>query len=182
MNSRTLIQELYKIFANDEILLRLLHYPAKNQRDNPLDKNKSDILTLPPVERFKIIDNVLVSRDKQLELDLSDNFSRINFYLGNKFPKRVYSSGARQLINNPEVAEQQVIIDINTNMEIDKVDWRLNWIRDRVQYLLHSKNVKQLIKLKPEDGYSINQTAKGFVGYRLIYYTVVTESSGCGQW
>lgn len=185
MSSHTLIGELYKIFANDEILLRLLHYPSKNQRDNPLDvtSDKPNILEMKDlVARQKIIDNVLVARDKQLELDTSSKFSRVNFYLGNRIPKRTYSAGARQLINNFNVSDQEIIIDVHTNMEIDKVDFRMNWIIDRIRFLLGNRQVKQLIPLRFSDSYPISQTTKGFVGYKLIYYTVSTESFGCGEW
>jgi len=185
MSSRTLIGELYKIFANDEVLLRLLHYPSKTAIENPLKvtPNQPNILEMTDLEkRQKIIDNILVARDKQLELDISSKFSRVNFYLGNRVPKRVYSAGARQLINNFNVSEQEVIIDVHTNMDIDKVDFRLNWIIDRIRFLLNSRQVKQLIPLRFSDSYHISQTTKGFVGYKLIYYTVSTESSGCDVW
>lgn len=182
MNNRNLIQEIYTVFINDEILLRLLHYPAKNQRDNPLDKTKPSILDLPPVDRFKIIDNVIYTTDKKLELDLDDKFNRINVYLGNSIPKRVYSSGAKQLINNPYISDQEVIIDINASMSINKVDWRLQWIMDRVNYLLQQKDVRQFTKLKFNEGYPINITAKGFVGHRLVYYTSIPQQQSNKGW
>ena len=179
MNITSLMKNIYVTLTTDETILRLLYYVPVNQLDNPLDSNKENILDKPPKEKSEIINNVIYFMDKKFELDPKKSFSRINFYLGERKPERKYSSGARMLISNPQVSRQELIFDIYTNMEIHQIDMRLMSIWERVNKLLFQKNVNTLTKLNFDYGYSINKTPDGFVGYRLIYYVVDSQSSGC---
>lgn len=179
MNIASLMKSMYGIFINDEILLRLLYYTPKNQIDNPLDENKQDLLNLPPNEKFNVINNLIYFTDKKLFLDPRNKFNRVNFYLGQRTPDRVYSSGARQLINNPLVSRQEVIIDIHVNVETDRIDFRMWDIIDRINKIMLHKDVKQFTTLKFDYGYNIEQTPDGFVGYRMIYYVKANQEGGC---
>ena len=179
MNLVDLMKGIYVQFTTDETLLRLLYYAPENQLDNPLDKSKENILDMDVEDKSKIIDNVIHPRDKTFKLDLKNKFSRINYYLNERRPERVYSSGARKLINNPAVSRQEIVIDIYTNIEIDKIDFRLYQIIERVNKLLSNKNYKQFTGMKLDASYTIIQTPDGFLGHRLVYYVISSQSSGC---
>lgn len=179
MNLLALMKGVYKQFTNDEILLRLLHYESVNQQDSPLSENKPNILDMEIDEKFKIIDNVIYTTDKKFKLDLDSRFNRINYYLNERKPEKVYSRGASKLVNNPLVSRQELVVDIHTNIEIDKVDMRQWQIVERVEYLLNNKIYKQFTGLKLSYSYVISNTPDGFVGYRLIYYVMSPQSVGC---
>lgn len=179
MNITSLMKNIYVTLTNDETFLRLLYYVPTNQIDNPLDKNKQNILEMTPKKKSEIINNTVYFMDKKFELDAKKSFSRVNFYLGERKPERKYSSGARMLINNPQVSRQEIIFDIYTNMEIHQIDMRLMSIWERINKLLFRKNVDMLTKLNFDYGYSITKTPDGFIGYRLVYYAIDSQSSGC---
>ena len=170
---------IYVQFTTDETLLRLLYYAPENQLDNPLDKSKDNILDMDAEQKSEIIDNVIHPRDKTFKLDLKNKFSRINYYLSERKPDRIYSSGARKLINNPSVSRQEIVVDIYTNIEIDKVDFRIHQIIERVNKLLSNKNYKQFTGMKLDYSHAIMQTPDGFIGYRLVYYVMSSQLTGC---
>lgn len=179
MNLVALMKGVYKQLTTDEVLLRLLHYESVNQQDSPLSEAKPNILDMEIDEKFKIIDNVIYTTDKKFKLDLESRFSRINYYLNERKPEKVYSSGARKLINNPLVSRQELVVDVHTNIEIDRIDMRQWQIVERVEYLLNNKIYKQFTGLKLSYSYVISNTPDGFVGYRLIYYVMSPQSVGC---
>ena len=179
MNLVDLMKGVFVQFTTDETLLRLLYYAPENQLDSPLDKSKENILDMDIEAKSEIIDNVMYPMDKKFKLDLKSRFSRINYYLNERRPDRVYSSGARKLINNPMVSRQEIVVDIYTNIEIDRIDFRLYQIIERVNKLLDNKNFKQFTGMKLDGGYTIMQTPDGFIGYRLVYYVMSSQVSGC---
>ena len=179
MNIVKMMEDMYLQFTTDEILLRFLHYFPENQNDKPLDKDKPNILELPLEEKFKIIEEVIYPRDKKFELDLVSNFARINYYLGERKPYSNYSNVSRRLSNNPYISRQEVIIDVHVNIDMDKVDMRLSRIVERVNFLVNNKRFSQFIGLKFDYGYTIYKTPDDFIGYRMVYYTLSSQSSGC---
>lgn len=179
MNVTVLMQEIYKVLINDETLLRYLHYLPKNQIDNPLSESKSNILDLPPEQKFDIINELVFFMDKHFKLDLKPKYNRVNFYLGERKPERVYSSGAGKLVNNPYVSKQEIVIDIHTEIKTNMVDMRMYLIIDRINSLIMNRDVKQFLELKFEDSYTITQTPDGFIGFRMVYYTLSSQVNGC---
>lgn len=179
MNLLALMKGVYVQLSTDEKLLRLLHYIPVNQDDNPLSEDKPNITTMDIESKSEIIDNVLYHTDKKFKLDLKSKFSRINFYLDERKPERVYSAGARKLVNNPLVSRQELVVDIHTNIEIDRIDMRQYQIVEQVEQLLNNRNYKQLVGLKFSYGYTIKNTPDGFIGYRLIYYVMSPQQVGC---
>lgn len=179
MNLVALMKGTYKQLSTDEKLLRLLHYIPVNQNDNPLSLDKPNITDMEIDSKFEIIDNVLYHSDKKFKLDLKSKFSRINFYLDERKPERVYSAGARKLVNNPLISRQELVVDVHTNIEIDRIDMRLYQIVERVEKLLNGKNYGQFVGLKFSNGYTIKNTPDGFIGYRLVYYVIASQQSGC---
>lgn len=179
MNVAEIMKGTYTVLSQDETLLRLLEYAPNNQNDNPLDPSKPNILDLPIEQRFDIIDKVLYSMDKKFRLDLDSRFSRVNYYLNERRPDKVYSSGARKLINNPMVSKQGMVFDIYTNIEIDRMDFRMYSIIERLGVLLNGKSFKQLTGLSFNDGYTIKNTPDGFIGYRLVYSLMSPQLTKC---
>lgn len=170
---------VYLQLSTDETLLRLLHYVPVNQNDNPLSSDKENILDLDIERKFEIIDNVLYHTDKKFKLDLQSKFSRVNFYLDERKPERVYSAGARRLVNNPLVSRQELVVDVHTNIEIDRIDMRQYQIVERIERLLSNQNYKQLVGLKFSNAYTIKNTPDGFIGYRLVYYVASSQQTRC---
>ena len=168
MDLVALMKGIYVQLTTDETLLRLLHYAPVNQLDDPLDVNKENILDMDVEKKSEIIDNVIHARDKAFELDLKNRFSRINYYLSNRIPDRKYSKGARKLVNNPRVSRPDI--------EIDKIDFRMYQIMERLNDLLSGKNYKQFIGMKLDSGYAIKQTPDGFIGYRMVYYVLDSQA------
>lgn len=179
MNIKTLMENMYLTFTTDERLLRYLYYVPKNQLDKPQDYKKPNILDMPPKQKYEIINNTIYFMDKKFRLDPKKSFSRINFYLGNRSPERKYSNGARQLINNPLVSRQEIVVDIYSNMDIHQMDMRMFSIYERIVSLLNNKNIGMFTDLKFDYTMNINQTDDGFVGMRLIYYALDSQSVGC---
>ena len=179
MNIKTLMENIYLTFTTDERLLRYLYYVPENQLDKPQDYRKQNILDMPPNEKYDIIRNTVYFMDKKFRLDPKKSFSRINFYLGNRSPDRKYSGGAKMLINNPLVSRQEIIIDIYSNMEIHQTDMRMFSIYERIVGLLNDKNVGMFTDLKFDYSLNIPKTPEGFVGLRLIYYALDSQSAGC---
>ena len=176
MDLVALMKGIYIQLTTDEALLRLLYYAPVNQLDDPLDVNKENILDMEIEQKSEIIDDLIHARDKAFELDLKNRFSRINYYLNNRTPDKKYSSGARKLVNNPFVSRQEVVIDIYTDIEIDKIDFRIYQIMERVNNLLNGKNYKQFIGMKLDSGYTIKNTPDGYIGYRMVYYVLDSQS------
>ena len=176
MDLVALMKGIYVQLTTDETLLRLLHYAPVNQLDDPLDVNKENILDMDVEKKSEIIDRVIHARDKAFKLDLKNRFSRINYYLSNRIPDRKYSKGARKLVNNPRVSRQEIVIDIYTDIEIDKIDFRMYQIMERLNDLLSGKNYKQFIGMKLDSGYAIKQTPDGFIGYRMVYYVLDSQA------
>lgn len=176
MDVVALMKGIFVQLTTDETLLRLLYYAPVNQMDNPLDVNKENILDMDIERQYEIIDHVIHARDKAFELDLKNRFSRINYYLNDRRPDRKYSKGARKLVNNPLVSRQEIVIDIYTDIEIDRMDFRIYQIIERVNDLLNGKNYKQFTGMKLDSGYTIKQTPDGFIGYRMVYYVLDSQA------
>lgn len=158
MKMRDNVMEIYKILANDEMLLRLLYYAPSNLGDDPLDSSKPNILDKPIEEKWQIIQDVIKSGIKQSELD-SIPKCRLLIYPGNR-------RGSR---NNYLLSNQDIVIDVITHITFDNVDFRCSWICDRVNELLNNTSFIGVSKLYFIDGGQITNLPSEYVGYRLVY-------------
>lgn len=180
MSQFNLIDGAYNQLIQDECLIRYLHYIPKNQLDNPLDPTKQNILDLPLQDKFKVINNTIRFMDKKFLLDLDSQFGRINVYLGERKPYTSYSAGARRLVNNPYVSRQELVVDVLIPLNTNRMDMRLLKVIERVGFLLNYKNYKQFLDLRWDFGYTITNTPEGYVGYKMIYYTLSPQESTGG--
>lgn len=151
MKMRENLIELYKVFYNNQPLLKLLNYPSTSYYDDPLvkpditDRNiKTDL-----IKRSIVVDDLTVERNKGRVL--------------------IYPNG-RYNTSNYIVAKQTVNIDILVPIKMDEVDFRLAWVCDHVNSLLHDERITGLLgKVAFRGGTPIRLGKDGYVGYQLSY-------------
>lgn len=171
------LEKIFIELSKDEVLLRLLHYVPKNALDDPLDKSKKDITSLK--DKHEIISKVLVPTDKTYDLVLDSKMCRICFYTGTRKPQTNYNNFSRRLEDNPYVSDQVYNFDVYVHVDIDIVDFRMTWICDRLNDLLLLNKVTDIGNYILAFSSPINNTPKGFIGYKLAYSTISSqESSG----
>jgi len=179
MKLKESLEKLFNELSKDEELLRLLHYAPKNALDDPLDKSKQDITSLKDEDKHKIISKVLMPSDKTYDLVLDSKMSRICFYTGSRKPQTSHNTFAGRLQDNPYVSDQIYNFDVYVHVDIDIVDFRMTWICDRLNELLLLNKVTDIGSYILAFSSPINNTPKGFIGYKLAYSTISSqESSG----
>jgi hypothetical protein len=151
MKMRQNLRDIYLMFINDEILLRLLYYPP----EDPLDPAKEDILSKS--DKWSIIDDRIVLTSKVDDLE-EGSVEKCRLLL---FP------GRRGNTNNYALANQEIVIDLLVHFKYEK-DQRLEWISDRVNELICHEKVTGVGEMKFKDGNPIS-APKNYIGYRLKY-------------
>jgi len=171
------LEKMFIKLTSDEELLRLLHYNPKNALDNPLNKTKPDILSLSDENKDEIIKKVLVPSDKTYDLVLQSEMSRICFYTGTRKPQSNYSGSSGRLQDNPYASDQIYNFDVYVHVDIDIVDFRMTWICDRLNELLLLNSVTDVGDFILAFSSPINNTPKGFIGYKLAYTTTSLQET-----
>lgn len=156
MKMRENMQDIFKLISSDETLLRLLYYKPVDAIDNPLDDFKEDILLMPELEKWAIINDRIKTTKKTNDLDDVPK-CRILFY-----------SGSRGSTNNYLLANHRIIFDVIVHYEYEEVDLRLSWICDRINDLLSNSKITGIGKLNFVSGENL-QVPNNYVGYRLVY-------------
>lgn len=156
MMMRENLQDIYRLLTQDETLLRLLYYKPSNYNDNPLDKSKQNILDMEESEKWKIIQDRIVTTIKTSGLD-KEKKCRILFYPGKR-----HSTG------NYLISSQLINFDVLVHIEFDEIDMRLSWICDHLNELLFKNRITGVGKISFVDGDKL-LTPDEYVGYRLIY-------------
>lgn len=150
MKMRENLIELYKVFYNNQPLLKLLNYPSTSYYDDPLtkpditDQNVKNNL----IKRSIVVDDLTVERNKGRVL--------------------IYPNG-RYNTSNYGVADQIVNIDIFVPIKMDEVDFRLSWICDHINSLLHNEKITGIGKISFSGGRPIINAVKDYIGYQLSY-------------
>lgn len=154
MQMRKNLQDIYRLFVNDETLLRLLYYLPKNQLDDPLDPNKPNILELE--NKWDIINDRIKPTPKTDDLDQVPK-CRLLFY-----------PGARDNTNNYLIADQEFVIDVLVHFDYENVDFRMSWICDHVNELLFDKRITGMNNIDFYGGRPIS-APENYVGYSMKY-------------
>ncbi|MEQ6355253.1 hypothetical protein ABNX05_11545 [Lysinibacillus sp. M3] len=175
MKLKESLEKLFIDLSKDEELLRLLHYVPKDALDDPLDKSKTDITSLK--DKHKIISKVLMPSDKTYDLVLDSKMSRICFYTGSRKPQTGYNNATRRLQDNPYASDQIYNFDVYVHVDIDIVDFRMTWICDRLDELLLLNSITDVGDFILAFSSPINNTPKGFIGYKLAYTTTSLQES-----
>ncbi len=175
MKLKESLEKLFIELSKDEELLRLLHYVPKNALDDPLDKLKPDITSLK--DKHKIIEKVLIPSDKTYDLVLESKMSRICFYTGSRKPQTSYNNVSRRLQDNPYSSDQVYNFDVYVHVDIDIVDFRMTWICDRLNELLLLNRITDIGDFILAFSSPINNTPKGFIGYKMAYSTTSLQES-----
>lgn len=150
------IAAIYKVFTNDETLLRLLYYKPVDANDNPLDPLKQDILTMDAITKANIINDLIKTTPTVTDLSNTEK-CRILFY-----------PGRRTSTNNYLIAKQEIVFDILVHFDFDNVDLRLSWITDRLNELVCNQKITGLGKVYFVAGGSIG-APPNYVGYRVTF-------------
>jgi hypothetical protein len=175
MKLKESLEKLFIELSKDEELLRLLHYDSKNALDDPLDKLKPDITSLK--EKHKIISKVLMPSDKTYDLVLDSKMCRICFYTGTRKPLTSYNTSSGRLQDNPYASDQVYNFDVYVHVDIDIIDFRMTWICDRLDELLLLNRITDVGDFILAFSSPINNTPKGFIGYKLAYTTTSLQES-----
>lgn len=151
MRMRENLIELYTVFYNNQPLLKLLYYPSTSYYDDPLTKpNITDQnIKKDLVKRSIVVDDLTVERNKGRVL--------------------VYPDGRFNASHNYGLADQIVNIDIFVPIKMDEVDFRLAWICDHVNSLLHNERITGVGKIVFRGGRPIIKAVKDYIGYQLSY-------------
>lgn len=176
------LKKIYRLLSNDEILLRLLHYIPKNAKDNPLDPTKTDICSLPPLDKKEILDSVLIPSDKTYDLQLATKICRICFYTGTRQPLSNYSKSTRALTDNPYASEQKYNFDVYVHVDVDIMDFRINAILDRLNEILLLEKVTDVGDYVLDFISPIMNTPDGFLGLKAVYKTVSLQEGSERKW
>lgn len=156
------IQDIYKVLTSSETLLRLLHYIPEDKSDLPLDPEKQNILDMDELEKWKIIESLIIPTEKSDSL-LTEPKCILFFY-----------PGQRKSTGNYLAAKQAIFFEWYVPYTTEILDQRMEWIADTINDLVFNKSITGLNKIKHEFGGRV-QAPNGFVGYSLIY------SFGSGQ-
>lgn len=154
MQMRKNLQDIYRLFANDETLMRLLYYLPKNQLDDPLDPQKPNILEME--DKWDIINDRIKPTPKTDDLDQEPK-CRLLFY-----------PGVRDNTQNYLIADQEFIVDVLVHFDYENVDFRMSWICDHVNQLLFDNRVTGMSNMDFVGGRPIS-APRNYVGYSLIY-------------
>jgi|SRR5690625_779959 len=156
MRIRQHILEIFDALTTDESLLRLLYYPSKNLMDDPLDSNKTDILSMDRREISEIIDDRVKFTPNTDALDESKK-CRICYYAGD-----------RRKTANKYSMDQEVVFDVITHRHFQETDLRLYRIVERIDYIIKNSNFSAFGEVAEVDGhpFSVNEE---YLGYRVIY-------------
>jgi hypothetical protein len=150
------IQDIYGVLISDETLLRLLYYLPEDANDSPLSPTKQNILSMPELEKWSIISDVIKTSAKTDDLTFTPK-CRLFIY-----------PGRRGSTNNYLFADQRIIFDVLVHFDYEDVDLRLEWICDTVNELIFNQRITGMGKVLFEIGEKIS-APEGYVGYRLIY-------------
>jgi hypothetical protein len=156
MNMRDNLRDFYKVLTNDETLLRLLHYKPSSPLDDPTSPTKPDILGLPTLDKWNIINSLIYATPKTDDLN-TQAVCRLFFY-----------PGRRSSTSNYLFSTQEVIFDVLVHFDFENVDQRMSWIADRVNDLVCDQRITGFGKVEFKSGSGINAPT-GYVGYRLVY-------------
>ena len=166
-NLKENLENIYNALQSSEKLLRLLHYMPKNASDDPLSISKQDVSALP--KRYEIIANTLVPSDKTYDLDLESKICRLCVYTGTRRAQQNFNQGMGQLNDNVYASDQVYNFDVYAHIDVDVVDFRMMWIVDTVNEILFQENVTDIGRFRLAFSSPINNTPKGYVGYKLAY-------------
>jgi hypothetical protein len=173
-----------KLLRNDENLLRLLYYPAKNFSDDIFEVTDArKRITPPPGElnpaptdtyvggvisnklRHSLIYSTIKVQDLQMnkpDTVLTVNgiaypSSRLIFYMGNRTPN-----------SNYQYPFQEVVIDIYVHTSVDALDYRLSKLCDYVTELVDGKRIAGIGVAEARGG-NPNPLSAEYIGYRLYF-------------
>jgi len=156
MNMEKCIKDVFKVFCEDETLLRLLYYKPTSGIDDPLSTDKPNVLELDEEDLWIFINDSIKTTPKVDGLDTVSK-CRILVYPGN-----------RRSNGNYLIANQNIIIDVLVHFDFDEKDLRLCKICDRVNDLLFYERITGLGKITYDDGRPISAPIN-YIGYRLTY-------------
>lgn len=161
------LNDIVRVFRNDETLIRLLYYPPVDIVENTVDP-LSDTTILPNILEmdddtiWNIIDLRLKTFPKDDDL-VCDPICRLYVYAGRRFPN-----------SNYKMASQQIIVDILCHKYFEK-DLRSMRLSDRINELLVEERITGMSKIDYVDGSPIS-APNDYVGYRHIYQFGSTRS------
>jgi hypothetical protein len=150
------MQDIYKVLTSSEKLLRLLYYKPINATDDPLSISKTNILDMPELTRWEIIQDRIKTTPKVDDLD-KNQICRLLFFPGN-----------RDKTNNYLISDQDIVFDILVHFVYEDADQRMEWICDVVNELLFNQKITGMNNISYIGGNQIN-VPQGYIGYRLTY-------------
>jgi hypothetical protein len=166
MGMKKNLDDIYRVFLNDEELLRLLHYKPESLRDSrpdPLSNELPSILDMDIDQLWDIRDECIMRTSKSD--DLADkSICRIYLYAGRRRPQ----SG------NFHAATQEIIVDVLCHEDYER-DSRSSWISDRINDLLCLERITGMGKTDYVSGIPIGNTPSQYVGYQQVYIVGSTK-------
>jgi hypothetical protein len=158
MGMKKNLDDIYRLFLNDEELLRLLHYKPESLLDNrpdPLSDTLPNILEMGIEELWAVRDECILRTPKSDDL-VDKAICRIYLYAGRRRPTRNY-----------QVAKQAIIVDVLCHEDYEK-DSRVAWISDRINELLCLERVTGMGEIDYVSG-DPRSAPTQYVGYQQIY-------------
>lgn len=159
MGMKENLDDIYRVFLNDEELHRLLYYKPESLRDgrpDPLNESLPNILELAIDSLWDIRDERILRTSKSDDL-VDKAICRIYLYAGRRRPHN----------SNFHAATQEVIVDVLCHEDYEK-DNRSAWISDRINELLCLERVTGMGKVDYVSGNPRNAPPQ-YVCYQQTY-------------
>jgi hypothetical protein len=145
--------DIFKVIANDPILLRLLYYPS-----DPLNPVKAEVNTLPDYSQIRKSRIIRAPKTDDITPS-SEKICRVCMYFGN---------GSNT--SNERVDDQDVVFDIYTHIDTYEMnEARSLKIIDRINSLLTFKHITGVGKMRASRRYIISGSPTGYIGYKIVF-------------
>lgn len=157
MQFRKYIIDFFKVFKDDEYLLRLLANAPMNGLDDPLSPSKPNIVS--SASQNAIVKERIIRSPKTSDLPKSQ-ICRVCMYLAQSVPSRT----------NKMVATQNIVFDVYAHIDkFDAIDVRGLWICDIIHKLVYSKKITGFGEIDMLQNTIITNAPDGYIGYRMVF-------------
>lgn len=151
------ILDFYKLLSVDETILRLLYYTPENGLDDPLDKNKDNLVESDI--HWDIVADRIIHAPKTDDLNADKPICRLCVYPGDRLRSK-----------NKAVHNQAIICDVFSNLkDYESVDLRSAAIVDRLDELIEGQRITGIGKVESSRAGNLYNAPKGYFGYRVEY-------------
>lgn len=157
------VDTLYKLFTNDDHLMRLLVHPYEDENHEPIDCLSPDMPSIVGSENHHELAREHVKKSiKQGDINIVRT-NKVFIHLGRRYP----------IYGNHRLARQELIVDVISHVDYEEFDARLSDICDRIDSLI----VREEITMGQADISSPipYEASREYYRYQLKYFVWVNK-------